>query len=129
VDLGAWRPVGNSVNMHFSKGVSSKVPESLGLDKGIYGSPYVMCKPEDTDGIALTGFIANLDLAFVLDVTWPLKHRWIERAGTPSRKENVTDHDANMRVNGIRVKYEATRAIARSSPGRDPQFLNSTVVQ
>jgi hypothetical protein len=58
--------------MHFSEGVSGKVPESLDLDKGIHGSPHVIRKPEDVDGIALTRFIANLDLAFELDISWPL---------------------------------------------------------
>ena len=54
-------------------------------------------KPEDGDGIALTRFIANLDLAFILEVAWPLTCRRIQGTGTPLYDKNVTDHDANVR--------------------------------
>ena len=54
-------------------------------------------KPEDGDGIPLTRFIANLDLAFIPEVAWPLKCRRIQGTGTPLYDKNVTDHNANVR--------------------------------
>ena len=49
------------------------------------------------DGIALTCFITNLNLAFELEVTRPLKCRRFQRMETLLRPENVTDDDANIR--------------------------------
>jgi len=40
-------------------------------DKRIHGSPYVVRKPKQADRIALTRFVANLNLALKLDVTRP----------------------------------------------------------
>ena len=45
----------------------------LDLEKGIYRSPYVMCKLPNGDGITLPRFIVNWDLALELLVSQPLR--------------------------------------------------------
>ena len=48
-------------------------PKWPDLDKGIHGPPNMVRKPEHVDRISLTCFVANLNLALVLQVAWPLK--------------------------------------------------------
>ncbi len=57
----------------------------------------MVCKSKEGDGIALTCFITNLNLAFELGVNRPLKGRRFQRMETLLRPENVTDVDENMR--------------------------------
>jgi len=73
--------VGKSVDTNISTGTSVRVAEETYPDKGIHGSPYVVRKPKQADGIALTRFVANLNLALKLDVTRPLKDVRVQWTG------------------------------------------------
>ena len=46
--------------------------KGLDLEKGIYRSPYVVCKLRNGDGIALPRFVVSWDLELELLVSQPL---------------------------------------------------------